>query len=366
MKVIQRKNRFIHTLSAVLIFALLLSFIQCKKEEAGLSAVVTFASGMVTVSGKAVNAGDRVSLMDIIATGDKSLAVVQFGNEALITLRGNTSVQLNSLVSGDDKNVIRLKQEFGNTFSKIIKKNTRYNISTTTITASVRGTSFSLISDRGNQASLKILDGKVLVRKTGPAGEEDAGKLPGEGKTGLPLTKDEIVLEAGYKIDATKEIIGRPVKLEEPEKKELNTLNTVEFVEKEVPKEKSGKDAALEKDRLPAGDKSIEDKSLKKDVTTIKPALTKETELSLLGYEKKPSDMPADKALTPQKKQEIYIEKLNAIKVRNRGKLDRIKLTSGRVIVGMIVERGLTYRIETPYGYVIVEKDDIVSQTITY
>lgn len=74
----------------------------------------------------------------------------------------------------------------------------------------------------------------------------------------------------------------------------------------------------------------------------------------------------SDTSAVSEKKEKTYDEILEEIKIRNKGKLDIITLKNGRKIAGMIVERGLMFKIQTPRGMLSVTRDEIESQTISY
>ncbi len=84
---------------------------------------------------------------DIVRTGDESLAHLEFSDGSLIHIQANTTFQLKTLVTEDNKNCSIFKIVIGTIsvfVNKITGKEQDYEIETPTSVASVRGTQFQM------------------------------------------------------------------------------------------------------------------------------------------------------------------------------------------------------------------------------
>jgi hypothetical protein len=249
-------------------------------------------------------------------TGERSSAVIQFGDISLLSLKDNTRLTVDKMFF--EKRTIHILQETGKTFNKI-RKNTDYMIVTPTLVAAVRGTSFALSIDKktGN-TSIGVISGAVVVNRA--KGTENA-------RINIPADM-EIAEGFGVDIAIDSPVVPRPLQREE--KKELSAIESMEFVVDSSTGMKAD-------DAITPGSHTTQ---LQEDVS--------------------------DTSAVSEKKEKTYDEILEEIKIRNKGKLDIIRLKNGRQIAGMIVERGLMFKIHTPRGMMSVTRDEIESQTISY
>lgn len=84
---------------------------------------------------------------DIVQTGDESLAHLEFSDGSLIHIQANTTFQLKTLVTEDNKNCSIFKIVIGTIsvfVNKITGKEQDYEVETPTSVASVRGTQFQM------------------------------------------------------------------------------------------------------------------------------------------------------------------------------------------------------------------------------
>ncbi|MCU0847191.1 MAG: FecR domain-containing protein [Spirochaetes bacterium] len=296
-----------------LIIAVLITGFNCKKGAPDTGFII-MTQGTVLLNGKTVKTGEEVRPSDIIKTGDNSIAVIQFGDLALVTIKSNTILKIENVAIQVNK--IGLRQENGTSFSKLVKKGSDFSIKTPTVVASVRGTSFTLSFDRNaGKTSISVLSGIVTLARSG------------EPESKLIKLENDIRIRGGEKADITPSTEIKPVGIKEKELSELKQMDSVDFRE-------------TKPDTRINSDKNTE------------PSVKKETTDSII-----PKEDEAEKTFT---------KKLQEIKIKNNGKLDLIKLKDGRQIHGMIIERGQKYMIQTPSGNVTVQREDIVSQTITY
>ncbi len=308
------KNYKYHIIILVLIIATC-SCVQCKPDPIE-SGKLTFLLGSVHINGVAAKVGKRIMLGDTVITGEQSSAVIQFGNISLLSLKNNTRVTINKIFF--QKRTIHILQETGKTFNKI-RKNTDYMIVTPTLVAAVRGTSFALSIDKktGN-TRIGVMNGTVVVNRA--KGAENA-------RINIPADM-EIAEGFGVDIAIDSPVVPRPLLREE--KKELSGIESMEF---------------------------IVDSSTGMKVDDAATPGSQTTQLQ---------EGVSDTGAVSEKKEKTYDEILEEIKIRNKGKLDIIRLKNGRQIAGMIVERGLMFKIQTPRGMLSVTRDEIESQTISY
>ena len=331
----------LHITCIVILTIIIFSF-SCKPEQRISNGIFTFTVGNVILNGKPAKIGDSVIVNDSIQTGNKSFAVIQFGNSALLKLNEGSSLKVTSLESGK-KDEIKLFLQYGNAFNRIVKKGSEYTIKTPTMVAAVRGTTFSIIQKKdSDNGRCLVLEGSVNVGKSYEPG--GTGQQEQEEQKESPVS-----VGGGYLVNVSGEEVGEPVALESSEKSELETLKEIRIIEELPEAQVPDRKEIIIKNPVMPGTKAV----------STMPSESKGTgsESTVRG----PEGAGSVKTV-----QEVYLEKLNSIKVRNHGKLDKITLRDGRSFLGMIYERGLVYKIETPRGVHLVPQDDIVTQTIQY
>lgn len=302
----------------VIILLLLTSFFSCLQcKETGIdSGRFTFLVGSVSLNGVVAGMDDRIKPGDVITTADKSAAVIRFGNISLLSLKNNTTLTIDTLFF--EKRTVHILQETGKTFNKIMR-NTDYRITTPTLIAAVRGTSFSLSIEKDTgKTRIGVLSGIVVVNKAKGAGDKRI------------RIENDLEVVGGFGVDIVPDIPVVPKPLGQEEKAELAVIEKIDFID----------DAAKQM-------KNPEPQS--RDTEKVSP------DNEARGH-----------GTTSEKKVKTYDEILKEIKIKNHGKLDIIRLKNGRQIVGMIVERGLMFKIQTPRGMISVTRDEIDSQTISY
>jgi hypothetical protein len=189
---------------------------------ADTSAVVSVSIGEVKViksTGESVDAtaGMELKESESIETGKASFVSIKLGEMGILQIRENSSLVMTALLKGDSREVY-LKQ--GRALSKIKKlgKNQQYLIKTPTLTASVRGTRFSISHDKFNTAvalnngSVEITriknDEKVLLKEGEVADITDAINL----RSISPIEKKEFELLEAMDPQQDKELSSLPDK----------------------------------------------------------------------------------------------------------------------------------------------------------
>ena len=201
--------------SLVLALVTLILFVFSCKESSkpAVNGVFTFVKGTVLQNGQVAKLGDTVGESDIVSSQKDSSAVIQFSSGALITLRSNSEVEVSKLAKGEaGQKTVTLVQKKGSTFNKIVSsENFDYSITSPTLTAGVRGTSFEVNVAEDGDSEIKLLKGKVDV------GSKESSKT--------------LLLEKGKKIKVTKASgISEPQALNKEDKKSLSSMDEIKIV----------------------------------------------------------------------------------------------------------------------------------------
>lgn len=131
-------------------------------------ALITFIIGEVTINNpsrpvrKAV-IKESVDVNDTLSTGKDSEIVIQIGETILVNVLENTVVSIRSLM---DAKGTELHLDRGKVLNKLLARKNRgaYRVSTRTITASVRGTTF-LVTQSDTTAVVAVGSGDVIVKQ---------------------------------------------------------------------------------------------------------------------------------------------------------------------------------------------------------
>jgi uncharacterized pyridoxamine 5'-phosphate oxidase family protein len=261
---------------------------------------VTFCTGDATLQrGSAAQTPlqikDQLQDGDTLKTGAKSYVVVQNTDGLVLRIEQNTELAMSSFNSAAKREISLSKGKVLSSVGKL-KKGSEYTVKTPTAIAAVRGTEF-LTEFNGKNSIVAVGKGKVSVERT--SGNPD-GKIVETGNTAVVAEKKDTVA--------------------------LRTINTVETLEL----------SKLEKTPV------IENVE-KKSSEEIKD-LFRDTEA-------------ADKKINFEIREETgltFPEMKDAF-----SRIDVITLFNGRVIQGIIVSRGETYKILTTTGPVTVSAKEV-------
>lgn len=282
-----------------LVSAVCMAILSCSTKK-GSESFVTFYTGSVTIksgfsSPVQVQVKDQVRDGDIIRTGEKSNVVIQTTDGLVLRIEQNSEVAISSF-NEIAKREISLNR--GKLLSKVdkLKKGSEYSVKTLTAVASVRGTEF-LTEFTGKESIVAVGRGAVSVKKRSGGPDE---KIVEKETTAL-------VSEKGVAVDIRK----------------INRIETLEL-------SKFEKTPVVE---------SIETKR-PEEIREI----FKDTEKS---DDKINFEIRADKGVP-----------MNEIKEKFK-RIDVVILFSGRVIEGVILTRGETYRIATASGVEIISAKEV-------
>jgi len=302
-------------MAAILIFAMA----GCGKKEAPVQEAaddfffkVQFTLGDVKVAGvsgeKAASQGDQLKAGDVIITEKKSVADLVFGTSGVIRINENSRVTITSIADKSNNNT-EMNMETGKVFLTLSKlRGTGFKVKTPTAVASVRGTSFTVLSDKKG-AKLSVVKGTVAVNpvKDGKTIEDKTMDVQTGNKTDYidkktveriitgkmeipvmemtPAEKIEVQavvkemkiqempdLSLELKEEMQKETVAEPVVIEEKkeEKKEssIKKDNTAE-IQKKLAEEKKVKEEGMKRQeeqmKKQAEEKKVKEEKIKKD-----------------------------------------------------------------------------------------------------
>jgi hypothetical protein len=170
----------------------------CGKKEAPVPAAGTeeklffkiqFIIGDVKISGvsgsREAKAGENININESIITGKKSAVDVIFGASGVIRINENSRVAIKSIADKNTGDTV-MDMDKGKVFITLAKlKGKSFRVKTPTAVASVRGTSFTVVSDNKG-AKLSVANGTVAVNpvKDGKIFEDKTASVEAGKKTG--------------------------------------------------------------------------------------------------------------------------------------------------------------------------------------
>jgi len=159
--------------NVLILLFLFFIFAGCGKNEAPAPVAsqnfffkVQFVVGDVKISGTfgeiEAKPGDLLKVSDVIVTGKKSVADVVFGTSGIVRINENSRVAIKAIADrSNNDTVVDVKK--GKVFFTLGKLGaTGFKVHTNTVVVSVRGTSFTVLSDK-NGSKLSVLKGTVAL-----------------------------------------------------------------------------------------------------------------------------------------------------------------------------------------------------------
>lgn len=146
----------------LLLIVALLSFVSCSKskkpKEIMTNYKIVYMKGNVLLNDKPAKINAPLQELDVIEVPDNALAVVQFKNLAIVTLKANSKIFIKSLVAGGDRDEINLIQELGSVFSRT--SGVAFSIYTPVAVVNTQNSSFETKVDESlSNTTIKIFDG---------------------------------------------------------------------------------------------------------------------------------------------------------------------------------------------------------------
>ncbi len=377
-------------LSIVLLLTSLFFLSECRKptdriegkldrKDNSLSALVVFSVGdsriihadlteEKAVLGSAFKTGDK------ILTGAKSKVDIQIGKSSAVRLGANTTLEFTGLANSVNGNLdSKLSITTGKIFANISKenKNDSFSISTPTLVAGVRGTSFLIDIKKDEFAMIKVVDGSVAVSPRIPSFEkiplEELEKNAGLKKIYQSLLGSEVVLEKEQQIElladdqilltekfdtrSIKEIIQRltDITAEKPvpadfTKTEQQELKTIVFVDPKVATEMIRLNEELSSGRID----EAKAEELEKKRNTLENQVTSKQEVEKVKFNE--SIVVEPKRLQSNRDIVKYYERI-----------EKIILVNGRTEIGAIINQEDSIMIvHTENGIIRINTNEIV------
>lgn len=137
------------------------------KEVVGSASYISAADGLTKPlqSDALLSAGDQINI------GDDATAVIEYADGSMLFLGRNTQVILKRVEKFSDTGLADSKLELksGRTENRIIKRGTRFEITTPSASTAVRGTDFrtSIDSEETKLSRIEVLSGSVAVAGSG-------------------------------------------------------------------------------------------------------------------------------------------------------------------------------------------------------
>ncbi|HOP63411.1 MAG TPA: FecR family protein [Spirochaetota bacterium] len=365
-------------ITLIYIISLIFIISSCSKKAGPIEGEVTFLTGSLKINNIDASVGSPVVKDDVLLTGEKSEAVIQVSETAVITLRSETTVKFGDLIRNKDQSYrVAMELNKGETFHKVIKKGTDYTVKAPTAVASVRGTSFDMSAKRAG-TRISVETGTVYVRLD-PETAKRNPSLTDKQNNG----EEEIILNAGESLEIAALSGGGYYSGKSGYNKPADSLKRTDMDParentKNTSGEESGKNTAVTEKKTGTTTETIaktvrdsDTKTVNKKIGTDKTALKKTSDINKASAEKKGTvqvtgKKSEEKTPDPEKVKELVSKKsrkLEEIKdVYSR--IDKVYLYSGEVITGAIIKRGDTYSVLTTEGIVKVPKKNIQSNEI--
>jgi hypothetical protein len=150
------------SVAAVLVMGLGLTWLL--RRGSAIDARLVVAQGDVKTNGAVVQAGVVLAKENSLTTGNKSLAVLRFGEPVMALVGQNTQTTVRTLGRREGKPDIELQNSRGVLFAHIEKGQAHFNIQTPTAVLGVRGTSFSVRTNADGSDVVSVLEGSVETR----------------------------------------------------------------------------------------------------------------------------------------------------------------------------------------------------------
>jgi hypothetical protein len=152
----------------LILYVSLVFLFSCTKETKQEVLKIQSIFGDVTVqiqdTTRVPEIGQILSLNDVVITGEGAIVDLIYRNAGIIRINENTTVKIESLIKGDNDDVV-LTVDTGKTFATLgkLKKGDTFALKSKTVIAAVRGTSFRMVASKEG-ASVDVVTGKVMVK----------------------------------------------------------------------------------------------------------------------------------------------------------------------------------------------------------
>ena len=155
------KNVILLSLTAIIALAF-----SCTKEQVDEYAMITFIIGDVTKNSQPASIGELIKENDNLVTGGDSFCDVKIGS-SIIRIKQRSKVIIANLINKENNESTYLGLDVGKMLCKPKKllKSEKFIVKTPTAVAGVRGTQFTVETDKARTTRIKVFDGKVKVAR---------------------------------------------------------------------------------------------------------------------------------------------------------------------------------------------------------
>ncbi len=195
-------------------------------------AVVSFFIGDVKKNERVVEIGEVIKQNDRIVTGNQSSCDVRIGN-SIIRIKEKSSVIMAQIINKEGVENTTLGLDVGKMLCKPKKlmKSESFLVKTPTAVAGVRGTKFTVETDRKKTTRIKVYDGKVQVVKRVTALEREIEKML---TAATPIEEKEKVVITEKDVQQVSRKIEKMVAGKEGKNLELVVVKVMEKMKNEV------------------------------------------------------------------------------------------------------------------------------------
>ncbi len=152
--------------------------VSCSKNRVEEHSTISFMIGDVKKNNADARIGDIIKQNDVIKTAENSFCDVKIG-ESIIRIKSKTNIVMSTLLRKGDQEHITIGLTTGKMLCKPRKllKSESFLVKTPTAVAGVRGTQFTVESDKLKTTRIKVFTGKVKVAKRVKQFESSVAKV---------------------------------------------------------------------------------------------------------------------------------------------------------------------------------------------
>ena len=167
-----------------------------KKDQARIISVISAVGDVTIVSqGKEIqtNAGSILKQNDTIITGKASFVDISFLDKGVLRVGENSKINIDVLAANENVENAKLNMEKGIltvTISRL-RKNSSFEVKTSTSVAAVRGTTLHVVSDEAS-SKVFVVKGKVSVTPVSDGSKVSAAEKVVEENYAVSLKKDDV------------------------------------------------------------------------------------------------------------------------------------------------------------------------------
>lgn len=341
------------TISTLLILAI---FTFCNKKEQNqdiqTKMVVLTSIGSVKAGDRELKSGDIVSEGDVISSGEQSLAVLQVIGDTsstyTIRIQASTTFKLQSQKVNErvyhnanlDQGLMKIHADKGS-------QDENFSVQTPTTVAAVRGTDFSVSNDARGNSEIQVINGKVAVRPSLGKIEDFSSEIQNKdnGIQSLLISADEnsMIIEEGQKTRITKKI--QDTYIQDNGLEEVVNAQTLASAQDSIKKLPQDSDKQIKSFKSVKVDE-IAPQDLQKhkeQFASLKPIPVEQINEAVENPEELKKILQNHK---DQNKEAIQQE----IETIYKKSFEKLELTNGKIITGVVSQSGNTYIVVTTDG----------------